>query len=159
MRLRRGDVVARTNDPADVFRYYRIGADDECWEWTGPWGGQEREKRPYFMAARRRQIAYRWVYELVNGVHLEPSQLVLHSCDNGGYPCGCGNPQHLRLGTVRDNSDDMMKRERHGLPKTAVRAIRVLIAEGRTQQEIAALYGVSRETISAIATGRVYKSV
>lgn len=149
-----------SNDPADVFRYYAIGNDDECWIYTGnAWGGQAREKRPYFMAQGRRQIAYRWIYELVNGVTLTPDQLILHSCDKGGYPVGCGNPAHMRIGTVQQNSDDMMDRQRHGLPKTVVRAIRTLIEQGRTQQEIADLYGVSRETISAIATTRVYKKV
>jgi hypothetical protein len=129
-----------SNDPADVFRYYAMGNDDECWIYTGnAWGGQAREKRPYFMAQGRRQIAYRWIYELVNGVTLTPDQLILHSCDKGGYPVGCGNPAHMRIGTVR--------------------AIRTLIEQGRTQQEIADLYGVSRETISAIATTRVYKKV
>jgi len=53
--------------------------------------------------------------------------------------------------------DDMTSRDRHGLPKTARNGIRRLLSEGRTQQEIADLYGVSRETVSAIATGRVYK--
>jgi DNA-binding XRE family transcriptional regulator len=149
-----------SNDPADVFRYYAMGNDDECWIYTGnAWGGQAREKRPYFMAQGRRQIAYRWIYELVNGVTLTPDQLILHSCDKGGYPVGCGNPAHMRIGTVQQNSDDMMDRQRHGLPKTVVRAIRTLIEQGRTQQEIADLYGVSRETISAIATTRVYKKV
>jgi hypothetical protein len=148
------------NEPSDVFRSYRIGKDDECWEYLGnAWGGQEREKRPYFMAGGRRQIAYRWIYELVNGVTLTPDQIILHSCDRGGYPTGCGNPNHMRLGSVQENSDDMMKRERHGLPRSVVRAIRTLIDSGRTQQEIATLYGVSRETVSAIATQRVYKKV
>jgi DNA-binding XRE family transcriptional regulator len=100
-----------------------------------------------------------WTGSLVNGVTLTPDQLILHSCDKGGYPVGCGNPAHMRIGTVQQNSDDMMDRQRHGLPKTVVRAIRTLIEQGRTQQEIADLYGVSRETISAIATTRVYKKV
>jgi hypothetical protein len=148
-----------SNEPSDVFQYYRIGTDEECWPWLGAWGGREREKRPYFMARRRRQIAYRWVYELVNGVELVPKQLVLHSCDRGGYPVGCGNPLHLRLGTVQDNADDMVQRDRHGLPKTVVRAIRTLLEQGRPQHEIAALYGISREAVSAIATKRVHKDV
>jgi hypothetical protein len=149
-----------SNDPADVFRYYAMGNDDECWIYTGnAWGGQAREKRPYFMAQGRRQIAYRWIYELVNGVTLTPDQLILHSCDKGGYPVGCGNPAHMRVGTVQQNSDDMMERQRHGLTKSVVKAIRTLLDQGRTQQEIADLYGIKRETVSAIATTRVYKKV
>ena len=149
-----------TNEASDVFKFYDMsGGADACWPWSGPYGGQKREPRPYFMVQRRRQIAYRWVYELVHGVTLTPDQLVLHSCDNGGYPIGCGNPAHLRLGSVSENAADMVARERHGMPKTVVRAIRVLLEQGRTQNEIAELYGIARETVSSIATLRSHKSV
>jgi DNA-binding XRE family transcriptional regulator len=53
----------------------------------------------------------------------------------------------------------MNERERHGLPHNAIRAIRKLLGEGVAQQEIASRFGVSRETISAIATQRVYSHV
>jgi hypothetical protein len=147
------------NDPADVFHYYDMTAGPEaCWQYTGnAWGGQPREPRPYFMAARRRQIAYRWIYELVHGVTLTPDQFILHSCDNGGYPIGCGNPAHLRLGTREENTIDMINRERSGLPKYVVNNIRKLLEQGQTQQEVADTYGVARTTISAIATGRSHK--
>jgi predicted transcriptional regulator len=65
----------------------------------------------------------------------------------------------MRLGTVRENSQDMMARERHGLPKTVVRAILTLLDRGTTQQDIADLYGISREAVSAIATGRSHQTV
>jgi predicted XRE-type DNA-binding protein len=102
-------------------------------------------------------MAYRIVYELVNGVELERNQLILHSCDNGARPVGCCNPAHMRIGSVQDNSNDMTLRQRHGLPASVVKHIMQLLDEGRTQQEIGDLYGVSRETVSAIATGRVYR--
>ena len=147
-------------EPVDVFQLYQIRGPDDCWPYIGSaWGGQEREKRPYFMANARRMIAYRWIYELVHGVTLRPNQLVLHSCDNGGYPTGCGNPSHMRLGDVQDNSNDMKARQRHGLPATVVRAIRRLLAQGTTQVEIARLYGLTREAVSSIATERAYKHV
>jgi hypothetical protein len=38
----------------------------------------------------------------------DQSLVVRHDCDN---PC-CVNPQHLRLGTVKDNIDDMHRRGR-----------------------------------------------
>jgi hypothetical protein len=151
--------MSKPNSAADIFKYYRIGKDDECWEYLGnAWGGQAREKRPYFQADGRRQIAYRWVYELYHGVKLSPDQILLHSCDNGGFPIGCANPHHLRVGSVKENTDDMMQRERHGLPRSVVKAIRTLLDSGRVQHEIAELYGVSRECISSIATQRVYKT-
>jgi len=49
---------------------------------------------------------------------------------------------------------DMVDRERHGLPAIVVKAIRKLRSEGKTQKEVAELYGISREAVSAIDTGR-----
>jgi transcriptional regulator len=62
----------------------------------------------------------------------------------------------MRIGTHDDNMQDMTGRARHGLSHSVVRAIRKLLEQGRTQEEIATLYGVSREAISAIATRRAY---
>lgn len=147
------------NEPADVFKSYAMGSDDECWPWLGAWGGRTTDQRPYFMANGRRQIAYRFVYELVNGCVLTADQQIRHTCDRGAYPVGCGNPAHMIAGTNEENRQDMVERNRSGMPKAVVRAIRKLLDQGRTQQEIADLYGVSRETISAIATRRNHRTV
>ena len=89
------------------------------------------------------------VLELHSGQD-QVDRIARHSCDN---PV-CFNPHHLSWGNHQDNMDDMVERERHGMPRTVVRAILRLRAEGRTQKEVAELYGVSREAISAIDTGR-----
>jgi predicted XRE-type DNA-binding protein len=151
--------VGRTNEATDVFQHIEMAGPDECWRWLGGWGGDRRDRRPYFMVDRRRYIAYRLVYELVTGNVLPSTTLLLHSCDNGGAPVGCCNPRHVREGTVKENADDMTARQRHGIPATQVQAIMRLISQGKKQQEIADLYGVSRETISGIATGRTYKHI
>lgn len=153
--------MGKRNEPTDVFKLYDMAPGDACWTWAGSWGGGDRgdkERRPYFMADGKRMTAYKWVWELVNGP-IPMGMMILHSCDHGGYPTGCGQPKHMRLGTAQDNMDDMRIRQRHGLPRTVVTAIRTLIERGDTQEQIAHLYGVSRETISAIATGRVYKPI
>lgn len=147
-----------TNEPRDVFTYISMKGRDECWPWHGPFGGRARDRRPYFSAERERKMAYRWVWELVNGP-IPDGMMILHSCDNGGAPVGCCNPYHMRLGTLQENTKDMTDRQRHGLPHNVIRAIRKLLSEGRTQHEIASLYGISRESVSAIATGRVYGHV
>ena len=149
-----------TNQRSDVFGHYDMsGGTTTCWRWGGAVGGRKSEPRPYYQAEGKRYLAYRLVYELVHGVTLTPEQLVLHSCDNGSMPMGCGNPAHLSLGSVQDNSNDMTARQRHGMPHHVVKNIRKLLSENKTQQEIADLYGCSRETVSAIATKRSHGHV
>jgi DNA-binding XRE family transcriptional regulator len=141
----------RTNSPVDVFRNIEMGYNDQCWEWRGL--VNEKDGRPYFTVAGKRRAAYVIVLELHTGQKAQKNKMAIHSCDN---PICC-NPFHLSWGTHQDNMNDMKERERHGLPKTVVRAIIKLRKEGRTQAEIAKLYGLARETISAIDTGRSHK--
>jgi len=123
------------------------GDKDVCWEWGAKLN--KKDGRPYFTINGRRRPSYTIVLELATG-EAQHSRVTCHACDN---PICC-NPHHLRWGTHQDNMDDMKERERHGLPKTVVRAIRKLLAKGETQRHIANLYGVSRECISSIDTGR-----
>jgi len=146
-----------SNDPIEIFQLIDMRNPNQCWPWLGSWGGRKRDRRPYYMSRGRRTMAYRWVWELVHGEILTEADLLLHSCDNGGWPIGCCNPNHLRKGTVQDNSDDMTDRQRHGLPATVVRAIRRLLDQGETQLSIADKYGLTRETVSAIKSMRAYK--
>jgi uncharacterized protein (DUF433 family) len=142
---------ASINSSVDVFRFIDMGHNDVCWDWKG--NINEKDGRPYFTIQGKRRAVYVIVLELHSGITQQKGIMALHSCDN---PICC-NPFHLRWGTHQDNMNDMKERERHGLPKTVVRAILRLCSEGRTQTDIAELYGVSRETISAIATGRSHK--
>jgi DNA-binding XRE family transcriptional regulator len=152
--------VSGPNVKHDVFSLYNMDVgEDECWVWNGGWGGRDRTRRPYFQFGGHRMIAYRAIYELVHGVKLHSDQLIRHTCDNGGAPTGCGNPAHLKLGTNVENMDDMKERNRHGLTRNAVKGIRRLLDKGRTQQEIADLYGVSQTSISAIAQRRTYAHI
>jgi hypothetical protein len=143
--------MPRKNIPTDVFKSINIGAKDECWSWKGRYN--KKDSRPYFTSNGRQRPAYVWVLELHTGEEAS-KRLALHSCDNGESPVGCCNPHHLRWGTHDENMKDMVDRERHGLPAIVVKAIRKLRSEGKTQKEVAELYGISREAVSAIDTGR-----
>jgi hypothetical protein len=76
---------------------------------------------------------------------------VLHSCDN---PLCC-NTAHLRVGTPQQNSDDMIKRNRHCygergtniLSETQVLEIRELFSNGLTQKDIAEMFNTTRQCI------------
>ena len=148
----------RKNKQVDVFRFINMHGGDTnvCWEWRRKL--KPSDGRPYFVVEGRERPAYAIVLELASG-EAQGARVARHSCDNRV----CCNPHHLKWGTKQDNSNDMVERERHGMPRTVVRAIKTLLKRAgdkkKTQQTIADLYGVSRETISAIATGRSHKGV
>lgn len=125
--------------------------------------------------------AHRVAWILTHGA-IPPGMDVLHHCDNPP----CVNPAHLFTGTHTDNMRDMFAKgrrhtvtpsgerhwsrrlpermprgERHGMARLTAEqaaAIRVAYARGDvTQRELAARYGVSRPTVSAIVTGRHWK--
>lgn len=55
---------------------------------------------------------HRYIYEEMFGF-IEGGLLVRHKCDNRK----CINPEHLELGTYKDNNRDQVKRGRHGRTK------------------------------------------
>ena len=145
--------MARKNKPEDVFKHIDMKGGDhgQCWPWTR--GVNQKDGRPYFTFNGKCRPAYAIVLELATGTKQKKGKMALHSCDN---PICC-NPSHLNWGTHQDNMNEMKERERHGLPRTVIRAIRNLLSDNRPHQQIANLYGVSRETITAIHNGRTHK--
>jgi hypothetical protein len=90
--------------------------------------------------------------------------LVCHSCDN---PI-CVNPEHLWLGTPKDNMVDMSNRGRyrdqkgtkHNLVKLTeedVLNIRDKVATGYTQKSMADKYGISFQQVSRIVRKERWK--
>lgn len=74
---------------------------------------------------------------------------VLHKC----YNAKCLNPDHLAYGTTRENAADTKAAGNYYRPLPSlsveqVRAVDGLYARGRTQAQIAELFGVSQRTIS-----------
>jgi len=88
----------------------------------------------------------------------------LHRCDN---PVCC-NPDPLFLGTHADNSKDMItkgrfpdrsgiKNPRAKLDEADVLAIRGLLSEGVTQQQVSYIYNISPIQVSRISQGKTWR--
>lgn len=91
--------------------------------------------------------AHRLSYELYNG-RISKGKIILHKCDNRS----CVNPNHLSLGSHKDNSDEKILRERH--ITTNERTItRISSTPGITkkQEEIIQLWKSGEDDIIKIA--------
>lgn len=86
-----------------------ILGEDDCWEWT-----KAIHKFGYgkFWLNGKEIHSHRFVYSLIYG-NIPDGLWVLHSCDNGR----CCNPEHLKLGTQLDNTQDMIDRNRYSAGK------------------------------------------
>lgn len=87
-------------------------APGECWEWTG---SKDKTGRAKFRLHGESTIAARTAYLLANG-EFDRSCLILHTCDNPS----CVNPEHLFLGTHRDNMIDMTIKGRGITPYSGI---------------------------------------
>ncbi len=136
----------------------KVDKTDTCWLWNGA-----TEKGGYGILHTRKAYGtgYVKVHRLSYEVHFGniPKGLwVLHSCDNPP----CVNPNHLSLGTHKDNMRQMSNRSRSvrgsasnfaKLDTGTVLEIRHRYSQGGIlQKELAAEFGVSISCISNIVT-------
>lgn len=89
---------------------------------------------------------------------LADGRVVRHICDTPP----CFNPEHLRLGTQKDNMRDAAEKGRmtgKKLSADRVAVIKYELAHGRTQRSLALEYGVSTTAIGQIARNETWKTV
>lgn len=138
-----------------------------CWHWNDAPKNQQMygEFRICENGKRFQVSAHVYSWELHNNFKVRKGMVVMHSCD---HPW-CVNPDHLSLGTAKDNSQDMVVKGRSlrgernraaTLTGDKVREIRKLFALGTyTKLQLSKLFGVSRTTIRYIVTGRTWKHI
>ena len=134
-----------------------------CWPWDGEdWEWQDGYGR--MNVGQKKYLAHRIALALAEGIDIRdvpPEQCVLHSCDF--RPC-C-YPEHLRWGTKLDNALDRETRDRHhdvaglnnpnvSLTPADVLLLRQMLADDIPKTQIAAHFGISRQQVWRIETGR-----
>lgn len=105
----------------------------------------------------KNMLLHRYIFETYHGPILE-GMIIRHKCDN----VLCINPDHLELGTLSDNVQDALERERfstadkHYLSITGEQITKVnsMLAKGYTQMAIAKELGIAQGTVSHIKSGK-----
>ena len=140
--------------------------EDACWTWVG--GISFLACRGVFWVDGRNRSASVVSYEIYYGRNTN-GMLVCHTCDNPN----CVNPNHLFLGTARDNTMDMISKKRHkcNLPKgqnhkdcklsqEQVLEIRKKYATGNYfQKQLSDEYNVNQYNVSKIIRNITWKNI
>lgn len=134
--------------------YIPIIEQSGCWRWP-----KTLRKDGYgtFWFQRKPKYAHRAAY-IVNKGPIPKGEMVRHSCDNRW----CVNPDHLSVGTAQDNVDDMVERDRQakgsqdGNSKLKEHEVVDIWLSHSGPTALSEKYGVSRQTIHHIRTGKTW---
>lgn len=135
---------------------YSIDPVTGCWNWLA---GISRTGYGQCRVSQMKEYsAHRVSYRAHKG-SIPEGMNVMHSCDNRR----CVNPDHLSLGTGRENMEQRNRRRRHAHGEKSPRAklteadARTILSlyrkDGITAKAIAARYGISDSTVQHIAYG------
>lgn len=142
---------------AEGYNKFVIKSPSGCWGWSGcapknPGYGQFR----YEMKLVRSHRAS-WI------LHFGPipkGMSVLHTCDNRI----CSNPDHLFLGSQRDNMKDLLSKKKHISSKIKgtfcmkdedIQRVRKLLKEDASPYEIARIFNVAHTTIYKVKNNKI----
>ena len=132
--------------------------ESECW----PWLGSITDRGYGRLKLTHKAIqAHRLSYQLANGVSLDSSVVVRHSCDNPA----CVNPSHLLTGTYADNRADCVARGRvakgvrHGKSRLTAEAVIRIKTSPLTCAELARQLGVNWSTVDNVRKGATWAHV
>lgn len=146
---------------ADIARFWskvdRCGPD-ECWEWQAV---RSYQGYGWFRLNGFTYRAHRVAFAVTNG---DTKLQVCHTCNNPP----CCNPAHLYAGTQGDNIQQCFaegrasdrKGEKNGcakLTESDVCEIRALRDDGWLLRKIAEKYGVTKQQVSYICSGKCWK--
>lgn len=130
----------------------RIDEDTKCWIWIA---STRQDGYGQFRVNGTSRRAHRVIWEHFNG-KVPNGKFVLHNC-----PCGdnslCVNPDHLWIGTQRENIDDMYRKGRGPIKLTKdeqTAAFDLYCNSNLSQSAVAEKFGVTQGTISRIFLGK-----
>jgi hypothetical protein len=125
-----------------------------CWNWIANY-----RRYGHLKVDGKNTAAHRFSYSHFNG-EIPEGLLVCHKCDNSL----CVNPNHLFLGTYKDNHNDMVAKnrrasfagEKNGRSKLNAIQAQEIKSISKSYREIAKQYNVSHTIVALIKKGKIW---
>ncbi len=128
-----------------------------CFLWLGAHNGKGYSQ---IKIRGKRFFVHRLVYQLTKGA-IPSGMVVMHKCDNPA----CCNPNHLTIGTPKDNTRDAVRKgrmafgQRHYHSVFTEDDVREIRQSSEPTASLMKRYGVSRGAIDGIRDGRNWRHV
>ena len=133
-------------DPIQLF-FKHVDKTTDCWLWIGARGGLPPRQYGKFNHSGTTKSAHRFSWEIHNG-SIPRGMCVCHKCD---VPL-CVNPDHLFVGSHKDNMQDMLQKGRknpyrHLTDDDKKVIMKMTKVKNRNITKIAKQFNVSRQTV------------
>lgn len=128
-----------------------VKTENGCWQWRAH---TDKDGYGILPGDKKNTRAHRLSYELHNG-QIPKGMVVCHKCDNPG----CVNPDHLFVGTTKDNNIDALQKRRNyvgeinGRAKLNAAQVLEIRDSSESGQALADKYGVSKTLVNGIKRG------
>ena len=159
----------KQNLPQDIINRFwskviKLNTGNCCWEWTA---GLTSNGYGQFFYNNIHINAHRFAWEYFYGT-IPNDKIICHHCDNRK----CCNPSHLFLGTNKDNTQDMINKNKlkggwapgsehanTNLTEEDVIQIKQMLQNGIYQKDIADHFGITQTSVSRIKLGKTWSHV
>ena len=146
-------------------RFWRFVEKSEgCWKWNG----SKSSGYGRFSVGSKNEgyyLAHRFSWEMHNGKKIPEGMFVMHKCDNPE----CTNPDHLLLGTPKENTQDMISKGRkktvapvglgNGKSILNEQKVRFIRESNLSHAEVGRILGVSPNCVRGVRTGRTWSHI
>lgn len=130
---------------------------DDCWLWKS---NKDKDGYGTMRSGKQNKRAHRVSYEQYVG-KIPEGKFILHSCNNPA----CVNPNHLRIGTHKDNMKDRnnsgnyLKNEKHFNSKFSDETVKKVRSATGTYKQIGLMFNMSATQVGNIKRGEQRKAV
>ncbi len=140
----------------------QVEITDSCWIWKGCVDKDGYGQFKGIFDSQRVRTAHRFSYVLFKG-EIQKGLVVMHSCDNPS----CVNPEHLSIGTIKDNLDDMrakgrenfLKGEECNYAKLTEEKVKSILKDPRPFADIANDFEITVSTVNDIKRRKSWKHI